>query len=379
MKLHTAIEKYIGLKISLGFRFHADSVILRAFRRAMGSVKLGDVKPARVRAYLDGTGPLTRFWERKWVTLRGFYRFAQARGLVRQSPLPKVPPKPPPPFVPYIYSRAELRRLLAAIPTEPIAGLGPGTLRALLLLLYGAGLRLSEALNLNQAQVDLEAGLLTICQSKFFKTRWVPISPQLARVLARYRAPRPPRAGNRGRPFFRSVTGEPVRRSAAERQLSLNTQRSYRDSFVLLLSFAAKQSRQAVDRLHLEQLSPKLLRGFLQYLAQRRHCGPSTLNQRLAALRAWARFVGGHSPESTAWSGEVRALAFRKAAPPLLPYLERAEMQAVLDAPDPRRPQGRRDAVLLLFLYNTGARASEAVDLTIGDIDFAAPAITEKV
>jgi integrase len=217
MKLHAAVEQYIGLKTSLGFRFRADSVILRAFRRAMGCVKLGDVKPTRVRAYLDGTGPLTRFWERKWVTLRGFYRFAQARGLVRQSPWPKVPPKPPPPFVPYIYSRAELRRLLAAVPAEPIAGLTPATLRTLLLLLYGAGLRLSEALNLNEAQVDLEACLLTICQSKFFKTRWVPISPQLAQFLARYRAPHPHRVGNRGRPFFRSVTGEPVRRSAAER------------------------------------------------------------------------------------------------------------------------------------------------------------------
>jgi site-specific recombinase XerD len=174
-------------------------------------------------------------------------------------------------------------------------------------------------------------------------------------------------------PWVRRFLLEHVR---GERQLSVNTQRSYRDTFVLLLPFAARLCRQAVDRLHLEHLSPKLLRGFLQHLAQQRHCGPSTLNQRLAALRAWARFVGGHSPEHTAWSGQVRALAFRKAAPPLLPYLERAEMQALLDAPDPRQPQGRRDAVLLLFLYNTGARASEAVDLTIGDIDFAAPAVT---
>ena len=217
MKLHTAIEQYIGLKTSLGFRFRADSVILRAFRRAMGWIDLGQVKPSRVRVYLDGTGPLTRFWERKWVTLRGFYRFAQARGLVRQCPLPKVAPKPPPPFVPYIYSRAELRRLLTAIPAEPLAGLDARTLRTLLLLLYGAGLRITEALTLNEVDVNLEARLLTLRQSKFFKTRWVPISTQLTRVLAHYRAHRPRRARDRERPFFRSVTGEPVGRSAAER------------------------------------------------------------------------------------------------------------------------------------------------------------------
>jgi len=162
----------------------------------------------------------------------------------------------------------------------------------------------------------------------------------------------------------------------AERHLSLNTQRSYRDTFVLLLTFAAKHGRRAADRLKLEHLSPKLLRAFLQHLAQTRHSTASTVNQRLAALRAWARFVGAQSPEHTAWSGQLRTLAFRKTAPPLLPYLERAEMRALLDAPDRRHVQGRRDATLLLFLYNSGARASEAADLTIGDLDWTAAAVT---
>ena len=139
MKLRTALAQYLRLKQSLGFRFHAESVILRAFARAMGPIDLGRVTPVRVRRYLDGQGPLTRFWERKWVTLRGFYRFTLARGLVRRSPVPAVAPKLPQRFVPYIYLREELQRLLAAIPTEPLAGLSASTLRTLLLLLYGAG------------------------------------------------------------------------------------------------------------------------------------------------------------------------------------------------------------------------------------------------
>jgi integrase/recombinase XerD len=160
-----------------------------------------------------------------------------------------------------------------------------------------------------------------------------------------------------------------------ERNLTLNTQRSYRDAFRLLLPFVAKQCRRAVDQLELKHLSPKALRAFLQHLGQARHCCASTLNQRLAALRAWARFVGAESPEQVQWSGQVRSLCFKKTAPPLMPYLEKAEMQSLLLAPDRHHAQGRRDQALLLFLYNTGARASEAAQLTIGDVDFSVPAV----
>jgi integrase len=217
MKLGAAIEQYLHVKISLGFRFHGESVMLRAFSRAMGNLELRRVQPTRVRAYLDGRGPLTRFWERKWGALRGFYRFAQARRLVGPSPLPATAPKMPPAFVPYIYSPKELRRLLAAIPVKPLAGLGQDTLRTLLLVLYGAGLRISEALTLSDADVDLKDRLLLIQESKFFKSRWVPISPQLGRVLVHYRTKRPGPIGEPKRPFLRNVTGEPVRRGAVER------------------------------------------------------------------------------------------------------------------------------------------------------------------
>jgi len=217
MKLRTALAQYLRLKQSLGFRFHAESVILRAFARAMGPIDLGRVTPVRVRRYLDGQGPLTRFWERKWVTLRGFYRFTLARGLVRRSPVPAVAPKLPQRFVPYIYSREELQRLLAAIPTEPLAGLSASTLRTLLLLLYGAGLRISEALVLTEEDVQADTRLLWIRQSKFFKSRWVPVGRPLAEVLARYRQQRPVRQSEQRQAFFQTVGGSPVNRAAVER------------------------------------------------------------------------------------------------------------------------------------------------------------------
>ena len=217
MKLRPAIEQYIRLKQSLGFRFATDRQILKAFGQALGPVELGQVKPGWVRVYLDGNGPVTRNWERKWVALRGFYEFALGRGWVRRSPLPAWAPKLTRAFTPYVYSLEELRRRLEAIPSEAtVKGLSALTFRTLLLLLYGAGLRLSEALQLNEADVDLKEDLLSVRKSKFFKSRLVPIGPKLAQVLRDY-------VGNRSaapdpnRPFFRTEQGAPLLGRTVER------------------------------------------------------------------------------------------------------------------------------------------------------------------
>jgi integrase len=217
MKLSQAVEHYISLKQSLGFRFATDSQILKAFGQAMGKVRVGQVKPTSVRAYLDGSGPVTRNWERKWVALRGFYVFAVARGLVRRSPVPAWVPKVARTFTPYIYSTEELRRLLQAIPPERAAkGLSAPTLRTLLLLLYGAGLRISEALQLKETDVDVKESLLYVRRSKFFKSRLVPIGPKLAKVLGDY-AGRRSEIRDPNRPFFRTDQGTPVTCSTVER------------------------------------------------------------------------------------------------------------------------------------------------------------------
>lgn len=120
------------------------------------------------------------------------------------------------PFTPYIYSQPELRRLLQAVTPERTKGLSPQTMRTLLLLLYGAGLRLGEALKLEQADVNIPERLLLVRQSKFFKSRLVPIGPKLAKVLADYQAERPAGDGFH-RHFFRANKGTPVSGATAER------------------------------------------------------------------------------------------------------------------------------------------------------------------
>lgn len=162
----------------------------------------------------------------------------------------------------------------------------------------------------------------------------------------------------------------------AERNYSSNTQHSYRDMFRLFLPFAAKRSRCPMDQLSLSRIKPKLVREFTVHLEKVRHCGPATINQRLTALRAWVGFIGTNSPEHLEWSRQVQTVRFKKHVPGPMNYLDKDEMKALLAAPNQQEDQGFRDYALLLFIYNTGARASEASLLRIGDLDLAAPAAT---
>lgn len=156
----------------------------------------------------------------------------------------------------------------------------------------------------------------------------------------------------------------------AERNLSRNTQRSYRDTLRLMLPLIALQAQKPVDKLAVTDLSAERIRQFLLDLEQQRHCGIATRNQRLAAIHSLAHFIGLQSPEHLEWCGKVRAIPFKKATRSAITYLEKAEMDALLAAPDCTTAQGCRDHALLLFLYNTGARADEAAQLTIADLAF---------
>lgn len=219
MKLHSVVAQYVEYKQSMGMRFRTEASVLKSFSRTMGDASVAQLDPEAVQTFLAGNGPVTRFWHRKYEVLLGFFRFACARQYVSASPLPKTVPKPVRQFVPYIFSREELQRLLAA--AEPLdharTKIQSHTCRALLLLLYGAGLRISEAISLTLADVSISSRILTIRDSKFYKNRLVPIGPDLAGAVAVYAArrfrdhPAQPDA-----PFFVSRTGAPLTRSAAE-------------------------------------------------------------------------------------------------------------------------------------------------------------------
>ena len=155
----------------------------------------------------------------------------------------------------------------------------------------------------------------------------------------------------------------------AERNLARNTQCSYRDALTLLIPFVADKLHQSVDRLTVINLSADLVRLFLADVEQSRKCSIATRNQRLAAIHALARFVGEHRPEHIAWCGQIRSIPFKKASKTLIPYLDKPEIDALLAAPDCQTLQGRRDHALMLFLYNSGARAHEAAQMLISELD----------
>jgi site-specific recombinase XerD len=191
MTLREAIEQYIVWRRAHGAKFTTAANLLRQFLGyADGDAACGAVTLAQVVAFLAGKGPLTRHREIKYYALAGFWRHAISRGHASCSPLPDNEPKSPARAPPYIYSRDELRRLLdrknMEISRRGAVQFDAATFRTLLLLLYGAGLRFSEATGLTLADVDLAEDVLTIRATKFYKSRLIPIGPQLATVLASY-------------------------------------------------------------------------------------------------------------------------------------------------------------------------------------------------
>ena len=156
-----------------------------------------------------------------------------------------------------------------------------------------------------------------------------------------------------------------------ECNLARNTQRSYRDTFCLLIPFVARHAKKEVDQIAVTDISSDVVRLFLRHLEECRKCSVATRNQRLAAIHSLARFIGMRSPEHIVWCGQLRTIPPKRAPRSTITYLEKPEMDALLSAPDQLTDQGHRDHALLLFLYNTGARADEAAQTKIVDLSLA--------
>ena len=222
MNLGELVTHYIAFRRTLGARYGSQAGLLQSFCRVVGPLMpIANIDTEVVATFLNGSGSVTSAWFKKYEALNGFFRFAISRGHLAAAPLPKVIPKPPAPFVPYIYTSHEIRRLLDAIPSslDCRAFIQPDTLRAILLLLYGAGLRVSEALALSVADVDLPNAIVTVRESKFFKSRLVPVGPQLAGVLTKYARWRAATHSEHDKEsqFFLSKRGTAICRQAMEK------------------------------------------------------------------------------------------------------------------------------------------------------------------
>lgn len=192
MTLAAAIESYVRAKRSQGAIYQRIEPLLRSFARTVGDIPVEEVSPDAIRTFCRGNGPPTRWQENKYSALRNFFQHLVARAHLSASPVTDPPPRVRRDFVPHIYSRAEMRRLLDAtrILEARSRPLRPQTFRTFLLLLYGTGLRSCEARRLRLCDVDLDERLLRIWDTKFFKSRLVPCGTDLRAALRTYREAR---------------------------------------------------------------------------------------------------------------------------------------------------------------------------------------------
>jgi site-specific recombinase XerD len=145
--------------------------------------------------------------------------------------------------------------------------------------------------------------------------------------------------------------------------------RSYRDGIKLFLRFVADDARRKITQLTLAELTFERVLGFLRYLDEVRRNQTRTRNQRLAVLHSFFEYVGARAPEMLAVAQRVAAIPLRRSPPPETRFLERDEVAALFASMPTQGQHAVRDRALILFLYNTGARVQETVDLRVRDVD----------
>ncbi len=159
-----------------------------------------------------------------------------------------------------------------------------------------------------------------------------------------------------------------------QRNASVHTIRSYRDTWRLFLRFVARRRKRTVAKLTLADLTETEVKAFLQCTETERGDTIGTRNCRLSALRAFFSFVADREPTAIAQCAEILRIPTKKAPIHAPCYLEPEEVKAILAQPDRTALEGQRDHALLSFLYNTGARIQEALDVCPQAIRFEPPA-----
>lgn len=152
------------------------------------------------------------------------------------------------------------------------------------------------------------------------------------------------------------------------RSVSPRTVAAYRDTFRLLLLFAERRIGKAPTAVALADLDAPLVLAFLDHLEAERGNGARTRNARLTAIRSFLGYAAHHDLVALPTIERTLAIPVKRFDRPMLGFLSRDDMQAVLDAPDAQSWAGQRDRALLTTMYNTGARVSEIIGVRLGDL-----------
>ena len=153
----------------------------------------------------------------------------------------------------------------------------------------------------------------------------------------------------------------------AQRALSPCTVASYRDAMMLFLDFAHKRLGKAPTELNLADIEPELILAFLDHLEEERHNSVRSRNLRLTALRAFLKFAERRDVSSFHVIEQALGVPMKRFEHPMIGFLSREEMLAVIGQPG-NTWTTQRDHLLLIMLYNTGARVSEIIGVQVGDV-----------
>ena len=157
------------------------------------------------------------------------------------------------------------------------------------------------------------------------------------------------------------------------RGMSSHTILSYRDTWKLFLQFIARDQGISATELTIEHLSVDEVIAFLTHLEDERGNGVGTRNSRLSAIHCFFRYLAGLYPEYLILSQQILSIPFKRGTQRQIDYLEFEEIQAVLNAVDRSKVEGRRDYLIVLLMFNTGARVQEIVQLKASDLNLSPP------
>ena len=157
-------------------------------------------------------------------------------------------------------------------------------------------------------------------------------------------------------------------RLCTQMQASPNTIAGYRDTFRLLLRFASEHTGRAPTKLKIEDLDSDLMGEFLAHVESERRNSARSRNTRLAAIRSFFRFVAMNEPAHLLHCQRILAMPGKRYVRRTVEFLDRAQIDALLAAPDRSTWIGRRDHAILMLALQTGLRASELINLRRGDI-----------
>lgn len=162
-----------------------------------------------------------------------------------------------------------------------------------------------------------------------------------------------------------------------QKNVSPRTVAAYRDAFRLFFQFLQERTGRSPSDLQMADLDEQAVLAFLDHLESARDNQIRSRNLRLSAIRAFFRFVSVRDPANIAIASRVLSIPIKRTSRPMMTYLTREEMEALLAVPDRNTWLGSRDHALLLTMYNTGARASEMTGLLCEQVGFASPTIIQ--